>query len=219
MYNFEVKMKSSENGNILDRYKQNIPTLKELIDERKQKAVETLSISYAENRLPLEEYERIVEYINKIESERELIVVEKIVAEYSVNDSPASKKTEQPAYNDNGLYYTGAYKNSKENMTVLSSRTFEGPLTSGSQFVNILGSEQIIIRKADLHSGQTVLNLVSILGDSVIFVEQGINVVNRTIPILGNSETKVKHYNNSVHDKELIVSGASILGNITIKPL
>ena len=115
----------------------------------------------------------------------------------------------------NGL----ADKNSKENLTVLSSRTFQGPLISGSQFVSILGTEQIIIRKSDLRSGQTVLNLVSILGDSIIMVEKGIRVVNRSIPILGNSEVRFKDNKYDLSGKELIVSGTAILGNITIKQL
>ena len=77
----------------------------------------------------------------------------------------------------------------------------------------------IIIRKSDLRPGQTVLNVVSIFGDSVIQIEPGISVVNRVIPILGNSETKFKDFNNTGNDRELIVSGAAIFGNITIKPL
>jgi hypothetical protein len=60
----------------------NIPALKEIVEERKEKAIDSLSSSFAKNKLPLEEYERLVEYINKIESERELVVVEKMVAEY-----------------------------------------------------------------------------------------------------------------------------------------
>ena len=202
--------------------RQNIPALKEIIDERKEKAVETLSSSYAKNRLPLEEYERLVEYINKIESERELIVVEKIVAEYKVNDLSESKR-DAPAFNDDeddSIYAERSYSNSKENLTVLSSRTFQGPLKSGSQFVSILGTEKIIIRKSDLRPGTTVLNLVSILGDSVVLVEQGICVTNRVVPVLGNSEIKFKDYKNAAgNDKELVISGAAILGNITVKLL
>ena len=57
-----------------------ILSLSEIIEERKGKTIENLSASYAKNRLPLEEYERLVEYINKIESERELVVVEKFVS-------------------------------------------------------------------------------------------------------------------------------------------
>ena len=56
--------------------------LEHLIQERKEKAIVSLSDSYAKAKLPLEEYERLAEYISKTESERELIGVEKIVAEY-----------------------------------------------------------------------------------------------------------------------------------------
>ena len=197
---------------------QNIPVLKEIIDERKQKSVETLSVSYAKNRLPLEEYERLVEYINKIESERELMVVEKIVAEYSVQEQPASGKTKPPSYYDeeDANYPERNYNNSKENITVLSNRTFQGPVKSGSQYISILGTEKLIIRKSDLQSHQTVLNLFSILGESIIYVEPGIEVINRVVPILGNSEIKFK---GNTGDRELIISGAAILGNITVKQL
>jgi hypothetical protein len=206
-------MKLSENE-ITDKYGQNIPALKEIIEERKEKAVNILSTGYARNRLPLEEYERLVEYINKIESERELIIVEKIVAEYSGIKSP-------DAYNDENetIYPENGFNNFKENLTLLSNRTFQGPVKSGSQFASILGSEQIIIRRADLQQRQTILNIVSIFGDSVVLVEPGINVINRTIPILGNCVTKLKDNKNSYYDRELVISGIAILGNITIKQL
>lgn len=219
-------MKLPENENALDKQRKNIPALKEIIDERKEKAVETLCASYSKNRLPLEEYERLVEYINKIESERELIVVEKIVAEYNRSDSPENK-TAQPdpekvSYdNEDASYFPEhGYNSSRENLTVLSSRVFQGPVKSGSQFVSILGNERIIIRKEDLRAGRTILDIVSVLGDSVVLVERGISVINRAIPILGNSDTRIKDYKNTVNnDKELIISGAAILGNITVKLL
>jgi hypothetical protein len=70
-----------------------LPALKEIIEERKEKAIENLSDSFAKNKLPLEEYERLVEYIQKIESERELIVVEKMVAEYGGSELPKKALT------------------------------------------------------------------------------------------------------------------------------
>jgi hypothetical protein len=207
-------MKLPDNENTPDKYRQNIPALKEIIEERKEKAVNILSAGYARNRLPLEEYERLVEYINKIESERELIIVEKIAAEYNGIESPefndSEDETNNPEYGFNNL---------KENLTLLSYRTFQGPVKSGSQFVSVLGTEQIIIRRADLRQGQTILNIVSILGDSIVLVEPGIRVVNRAIPILGNCVTKLKDNKNSCYDRELIISGTAILGNITIKQI
>jgi len=198
-----------------------LPALKEIIEERKEKAIDDLSTSFAKNRLPLEEYERLVEYINKIESERELVVVEKIVAEYGNdgNETPAGPYRDDDDAED---YYQDHGYNSGLNtsLAVLSNRNISGPVKSGAQFVSILASTEIKIRKADLGKRRTVLNIVSILGDATIFVEPGIRVTNKAIPILGSAETnqKIKKMANNA-DPELIVSGAAFLGSITVKLL
>ena len=203
-----------------------IPALKEIVEERKEKAIGKLSTSYAKNRLPLEEYERLVEYINKIESERELVVVEKIVAEYDGNEEKA-----RPAYagddddddDDEGKpgYYQSHWgKSTYNNMTILSSRTFQGPVTTGAQFMSLLGSGQVTVRKADLSQRRTVLQMVAILGDCTVFVEPGINVINKVIPVLGNAD--VHHKVRKMAEAgapELIINGTALLGTISIKPL
>ena len=196
-----------------------LPALREIVEERKEKAIENLSDSFAKNKLPLEEYERLVEYINKIESERELMVIEKIVAEYDAGSS-GNESLKKSVYDEEDEPQNYSSPNQSGNLTVLSSRTFSGPLESGAQFVSILGSEHIKVRKADLHKKKTVLNVVSILGESVIFVESGIRVSNRAIPILGGcwTEQKVDKL-ASDGEPELVISGAALLGNITIKLL
>jgi len=196
----------------------NIQPLKEIIEERKEKAIENLSTSYAKDRLPLEEYERLVEYINKIESERELMVVEKIVAEYG------GKETTSKSDNDDGYepdYYSGHFQSStnNSNLTILSSRTLSGPLKSGSSFVSILGSCHVKVRKSDLSKKKTFLDVVTILGDCVISVESGIRVSNRTVPILGGAWIDQNVDKEADREPELIISGAALLGNITIKLL
>jgi hypothetical protein len=196
-----------------------LPALKEIVEERKEKAIENLSDSFAKNQLPLEEYERLVEYIQKIESERELIVVEKMVAEYGGSESPKNSNyggNELPDEVDD--YHTPEHQGSS--LTILSSRTISGPVESGMQFVSILGSEHIKIRKADLSRRKTVLNVVSILGESVISVESGIRVSNQAVPILGGAWTDRKVERNAENgDPELVISGAALLGNITVKLL
>jgi len=188
-----------------------LPALREIVEERKEKAIENLSDSFAKNKLPLEEYERLVEYIQKIESERELIVVEKMVAEYGGSELPDD--------DDEVDKYPG-HANQGNSLTVLSSRTITGPVESGMQFVSILGSEHIKIRKADLSRRKTVLNVVSILGESVIAVESGIRVSNRAIPVLGGAWTDQKvNKNAGGGGLELVISGAALLGNITVVPL
>jgi hypothetical protein len=200
-----------------------IPALKEIIEERKGKAVDALSSYYAKNKMPLEEYERLVEYIHKIESERELAVVEKIVAEYESPASPtentANADDEEPAYYDEeeiSSYHS--YQNLNTNLALFSARTISGPVKTGSQYVSIFGSEQIKILKADLRKGRTFLDVVSLFGDNTILVEDGIRVVNKAIPIFGNSDVSRKidiHAQDG--DRELIINGTALFGNISVK--
>jgi len=195
----------------------NIQPLKEIIEERKEKAIENLSTSYARDRLPLEEYERLVEYIHKIESERELMVVEKIVAEYGGKEAPSKPDDDE----DEPGYYSSHFQSStnNSNLTILSSRTLSGPLKSGSSFVSILGSCHVKVRKSDLSKKQTFLDIVTILGDCVISVESGIRVSNRTVPILGGAWIDHNVDKEAGREPELIISGAALLGNVTIKLL
>jgi len=198
----------------------NLPALKEIIEERKDKAVVNLSDSFAKNRLPLEEYERLVEYINKIESERELVVVEKIVAEYGGNNAqkPAAEDDDDDDDEDEPVHYRR--QSSRDNMTLLSSRTISGPLKSGSRFTSVLGSTEIKIRKEDLAKRSTVLNVVSVLGENVFFVEPGIRVINNVIPVLGGAWTDRKVTKQAEDgEPELVINGQALLGNVTVKLL
>ena len=194
----------------------NLPALKEIVEERKEKAIENLSTSFAKNRLPLEEYERLVEYISKIESERELIVVEKIVAEHGEK----SEKTVDDYEEEDEDEPDHRRHLSRNNLTLLSSRTFTGPLKTGSQFISILGNTSIKIRKKHLKNRQTVLNVVSILSDHVIMVESGIRVINNVVPILGDAKTNKKVDKEvQAEGPELIISGTAFLGGISVKLL
>jgi hypothetical protein len=198
-----------------------LPALREIVEDRKEKAIESLSDSFANNKLPMEEYERLVEYINKIESERELVIVEKMVREYAAEQGITPERAEVEDDSEDEIdSYGNHYSHSLGNLTIFSSRNFSGPLKSGAQFVSIFGSEHIKIRKSDLSKRRTVLNVVSILGESVIFVESGIHVSNQAITILGGSWTDHK-VNKQVRndDPELVISGAALLGNITVKLL
>ena len=194
-----------------------LPALKEIIDERKEKAVENLSEHYAKNKIPLEEYERLVEYIHKTESERELVIIERFVADFgSVSGAP-----EEPDYDEDEPDYpqNNRHQNSNlANLCILSTRSFSGQIQSGSQFVSILGSSEIRVRKADLKKRRTEINVLVILGSCDIIVESGIRVSNKAIPILGNAgiSQKLKKQDG---DMELLITGTALLGDISVKLL
>ena len=112
------------------------------------------------------------------------------------------------------------FQNFPAGLVFLSSRTFSGSIKPNSQFVSILGSQHIKIRKADLSKKRTDLEIVTLLGETVIYVEPGIQVNNKTIPILGGSWTDKKIFKQSRDDEpEINISGVALLGNITVKPL
>jgi hypothetical protein len=91
-------------------------------------------------------------------------------------------------------------------------------LKSGAELISILGSGYIKVRKEDLTKRQTVLNVVTILGDTVIAVESGIRVTNKAVPVL--SSASVNHKVNKQAQQgepELKISGIALLGSITVK--
>ena len=190
-----------------------LPALKEIIEERKGKAIESLSDSFAKNRLPLEEYERLVDYINKIESERELVLVEKLVAEHGGSETSAYDEDDDEDEPENFRV-----SRSSSNVAILSSRNFAGPLKSGTEIVSILGSGHIKIRRADLSKKKTVLNVVSILGENVVSVESGIKVTNKVLPILADSSVSSKINKQAQQgDPELVIKGIALLGEFSVK--
>jgi hypothetical protein len=187
--------------------------LEHLIQERKEKVIVSLSDSFAKNKLPLEEYERLAEYISKTESERELIVVEKIVAEYSDANSTKANGTKSDGMKSDSSSTSGT-------LNILSSRTYHGAVKSGAIYASILGDGNIRIQKADLKAEKTVLNIVSILGSNVISVEPGIKVKNNAMALLGSAEINRKVTKEEQDGwPELIIQGATILGSIEVKLL
>jgi ABC-type uncharacterized transport system involved in gliding motility auxiliary subunit len=57
------------------------------LDEEKENLTGKLSEHYSQNIITMEEYERILEYINKIETKKEITIIRKIIQENNVKDN------------------------------------------------------------------------------------------------------------------------------------
>jgi hypothetical protein len=244
----------------------------EKIEERKNRAVEALSSQFARNALPLEEYERLVEYISRAESERELDIIEKIVDEtaFYAGLGPERARTsvhsqtrpegppwdyapgnEPPRTGRLGTYlrdqmdrledYLDPRGESPEeyrerertpdgrrhrrpdppvNFTILSSRTIgaDALLRDDSTLVTILGDSRIIINENELPPGQTVVDAVTILGETIITVPPGLAVTVKALPVAGSVFIgKGVETQRLPGGSELVITGAVLLGNITVK--
>ena len=191
----------------------NQEAVKETIEERKKKAMDSLTDSLDQKKLSSEEFDMLEEYISNIENDREMMVAENMVTDYSKAEPEGSDSS-------NGKGKDKQQDSQNISRAVFSSRTSSGPLKSESQFVSICGSTEIKVRKEDLCGQQTNLKVVSFLGGNTIFVEKGIRVVNRVAVILGaySDDNKInEHAKDS--DPQLIISGSAFLGKVAVKLL
>jgi hypothetical protein len=175
-------------------------------DEEKSKLTEKLSQQYSHNKISLEEYERLIEYIHKTETGKELAIIGKIIEENDLMNIIEINTMR----NDRRI---------KNHYTILSSQKTSGSIINETnKFISILGDNHITINDNDLMENETVIYINSILGETVIHVPENITVINKTIPILGGVWIDGK-INNGKWDgkKKLIIYGNAILGNITVK--
>jgi hypothetical protein len=178
------------------------------IDEEKNKLTGKLSQQYSHNKISLEEYERLIEYIHKIETGKEMIIIGKIIEE---NNAINITENNVKKISKNG-------KRTGNNYTILSSQKTSGAIINETEnFISILGDNHIIINENDLKDNETTINIYTILGETVIHIAENISVINKTTPILGGIWVDERINNGRGDGKIIIINGNAILGNITIK--
>ncbi len=186
------------------------------LEERKNKVIEDLSGQFSRNELPMEEYERLVEYINKAESERELVIIEKISRENSLYAGNDTRRDEDSAEyrRDN----TDAEDN-KTSLALLSNRNLSGDFFTGRShsIFNILGSHIIEIDEGDLPRGRTELSIISLLGDVKIRVSPNVKVKVSAVPILGDAKIARNPQPEYEDGPELVINGVVVLSSIDVK--
>jgi hypothetical protein len=197
----------------------------ERVEVRKGQAIEALSDQYAKSAMPLEEYERMVEYINKVESDRELMIVERMIEEtarYAETDKPRGRTEESPgAYpREYPREHGRSYQELLSQFTILSSRESRGDLIAGEKtsLVTLLGSRIIRIEEGDLPPGPTVLDVVTILGSVEITVPPGVAVNMQAVAVLGDTHVgRTVNRSRLPGQPELVITGAALLGSIAVR--
>lgn len=187
------------------------PREQRLID-RKQRSIDALSIQFSHNAMPMEEYERLVEYIHKAESDRELVIIERIVAESALYAGEPLQAA-SPAN-------TGITDSSRPDLSFFASREISGESLVGKQrsFLSVFGTTTITIGEGQLPPGKTIIKAVSVFGNIVISVPQGIAVTMDVAAILGNATVQRGVETTTLPGgPELVIIGGAYLGNITVE--
>jgi hypothetical protein len=173
------------------------------LDEEKNKLTTELSEQYSQSIINMEEYERILEYINKIETTKEVNIIEKIIQENTVE-------------NNNDKLIIPQNNVTEKHLAIFSWRSSNiKPLNSdGGKYISIFGTNRIIID--NLPKGRTVINVNSIFGLTEIVVSKNIKIINQTIPIFAGifAPNEINQENEEL--PELYIMGKAIFGNITI---
>jgi hypothetical protein len=162
--------------------------LTERKEARKNKLIEHLSEQYSQNRISLEEYERLIEYCTKIETDKELILLEKIIEENNIinNENINSENTGMEKIN------IGKIKKA----------------------ISILSDVNITINEDDFINNKMTIKVFSVMGSIKINVPERIKIINNVTPIL--SDIKIKGNMETKNDKRIIINGISIMGDIKI---
>jgi hypothetical protein len=178
--------------------------------EEKERLTGKLSDQYSRNIISMEEYERILEYINKIDTNKEISVIEKIVYENEV------KNNELTVFQNNELII----QNEKEkHLSIFSWRTSNiKPVNGyGGKYVSLFGANRIIVDA--LPKGRTFINVNSIFGLNEIIVPDNVKIINKAVPVFGGIFTQEEVIKEGEELPELVIAGKAVFGNITIKKI
>jgi len=179
-------------------------------DEEKEKLTQNLSEQYSNNIINIEEYERILEYINKIETKKELYIIKKVILENNADNKDLlliqNNKIAMLELKDKHL--------SLFSWKTLNIKPING---HGGNYTSLFGANRIIVDS--LPEGITILNVKSIFGLTEIIVPNEIKIVNKTVPIFAGifAPNKINKKENEL--SELYITGKAIFGNITIKTI
>jgi hypothetical protein len=178
------------------------------LDEEKDNLAEKLVEQFSQNIIDMEEYERILEYINKVETKKEINIIEKIIKENNIEEKQLAADKSDDIINP---------EKDKKYLTVFSSTTsYIDPLDgNGGEYNCYFGENKIIVK--NLPKGKTLLNVKSIFGETKIIIEENIKITNKITPIFSEIvDTAVKRNGDDDELPELYIAGKAIFGEIKI---
>jgi hypothetical protein len=174
------------------------------LDEEKENVTKKLSEQYSHNTISMEEYERLLEYINKIETKKELSIIEKIIQENNELTTTQNNEIIIPESNE-------------KHLSIFSWRTSNvKPVNgNGGTYTSLFGTNRIIVD--NLPKGRTVINVNSIFGLTEIIVSKNIKIVNKTVPIFSGifAPNEINKEDDGL--PELYILGKALFGNISIR--
>lgn len=186
------------------------------ITAEKEKLTHALSEQYSKNLITMEEYEKMLDWVNRVETGRELMAVKTMVY-YDSKNAEVNYVDYEKSELDSKETKKGI-KKTKDYVSVFSSQNVSIKPTNGKAgtFTSVLGSIQVTID--DLPKGKTVLMAEAVFGLIEVLVPRHIRVINKAIPVFGGvfASNDVEQVDYEGERPELHIVGEAVFGSITI---
>ena len=195
------------------------------IEGRKEKAIETLTAQYSHDILPIDEFDRLVEYVHNVGSTREMAIIEKMIAENSIYSGEIPGAAPQPFARVSHIAPAPDYAASAAQADAASAAcVFSARQTSGMavrngvrDFLTVFGNSTITIKDGDLTPGtQTEISVLSVFGLTVIIVPASVAVEIDAAPDFAGIFAPPAD-NPPAGAARLTIHGSAIFGNITVR--
>lgn len=154
----------------------------------------------------MEEYERLLEYINKIETGKEISIIERVIQE-------AGTRSDELAQNNE----ITIPKTREKHLSMFAWRTANIKPVNGNagRFTSVFGANRIIIDS--LPAGRTVLNVNAIFGLVEIVIPKNVKITNKAATVFAGIFTPNEINKKDKALPELYITGKAVFGNITVK--
>jgi hypothetical protein len=159
-----------------------------MLDVEKDRLIQKLIVQYSHNFFDMEEYERIMEYINKIETKNEIMIIEEIL-----------NKKEMAVRNNN-------YKN----IFLLFSKRQQK-----EKYLNISGSNIIVIDKLPFPKYR--INVNTFWGTTEIIVPKNIRIKSKITTFFSTIQIDEVTMNTDAELPELEIVGLAKFSKIIFK--
>jgi hypothetical protein len=182
---------------------QQVQSQSQRLDEEKTALTEKLSDQYSQNIISLDEYERLLEYINRMETAKEADILEKIIRENSVKENNIKTNRELISRSNK---HTAVFSWRTSGLTVHNG--------DGGKFTSVFGANRIIVDK--LPPGKTALTVESVFGLTEIVVPPNIKIVTDIETAFAGVFASDEMNREDEDLPELHITGRAVFANITI---
>lgn len=195
--------------------------------EVRQKAVDLLCEAFADDHIPMEEFERRVDAVHAATSESEL---RELLADLPAAAPPARRKSSAPesrspateALSIPSRQPTVSPEQVREQSVVAgflggASRTGSWTPARTNWVVGVLGGAELDFREARMPPGVTEVRVFTMFGGAEIIVPPDVRVECSGVGILGGFEEKYTVESTSDPDAPVLrVSGFALLGGVSV---